>query len=416
MARPERDIEEVRMANEKLSGRSVIDAPAPSTSAASRPFPHDVTDDGARMSVVVINDLTALEKYVPAWEDLAASALEPNVFFEPWMMTPALRYLGAAKTILTALIFAADPSRPGASLLCGLFPLECGRGYAGLPVKYLRLWRHKHCYLTTPLIRAGYERPTLEAFFDWLATDARSGALIEFNMLPGAGAFHQALVDYLYISGKPNRIFDIYTRALFQPTVDADTYLCAALSAKHRKMIRRLERGLSEIGRLEYDALTPNDDAAVWIEEFLQLEASGWKGREGSALASNEPERSYFKSIATEAFRRGRLVMMALRLDGRPIAYKCNFLAGRGSFTFKIAFDENYARYSPGMLLEIENIRRLHAQSQIEWVDSCADPFNFMFNRLWLSRRTIQNLIVSTGKAPGAFIVSVTPLLSWINR
>ena len=108
--------------------------------------------------------------------------------------------------------------------------------------------------------------------------------------------------------------------------------------------------------------------------------------------------------------------MQALRLDGRPIAYKLDFLAGRGSFTFKIAFDENYARYSPGMLLEIENVRRLHAQSQIEWVDSCTDPFNFMFNRLWPARRTIQNLIVSTGNAPGDFVVSVIPLLSWINR
>src|SRR5262245_56724227 len=138
------------MANEKLTGGSVIVAPGPPLPDASHPATGDVTAHGARMSVVVIDDLTALEKYVPAWEGLAASASEPNVFFEPWMMTPALRYLGAAKTILTALIFAADPSRPGTSLLCGLFPLECGRGYKGLPVKFLRLWRHKHCFLTTP--------------------------------------------------------------------------------------------------------------------------------------------------------------------------------------------------------------------------------------------------------------------------
>jgi CelD/BcsL family acetyltransferase involved in cellulose biosynthesis/glycosyltransferase involved in cell wall biosynthesis len=368
-----------------------------------------------QMSVMVVTTLADLAEFLPAWEDLAASALEPNVFYEPWMMAPALHNLCAAKSLLTALIFTSDPARPGAPLLCGLFPLECGRGYKGAPVKFLRLWRHKHCYLTTPLIRAGYERRTLEAFFDWLATDTRSGALVEFNMIAGAGLFHQTLVDYLYSSGKPNRFFDSHTRALFQPSVDADTYLRAALSTKHLKMIRRQERQLSEIGRLEYDALTPDDDAVTWIEEFLQLEASGWKGRESSALASNEPERRYFKAIAMEAFRRGRLAMLALRLDGRPIAYKLNFLAGRASFTFKIAFDENYARYSPGLLLEIENVRRLHAQSRIEWVDSCADPFNFMFNRLWLARRTIQNLIVSTGKAPGAFVVSVTPLLCWIN-
>jgi CelD/BcsL family acetyltransferase involved in cellulose biosynthesis len=368
-----------------------------------------------QMSVMAVT-AARLANFLPEWEDLAASALEPNIFYEPWMMMPAIQHLGAAKPLLIALIYTTDPARPGAPMLCGLFPLECGRGYKGAPVKFLRLWRHIHCYLSVPLIRAGYERQTLEAFFDWLATDERSGALIEFNMLSGEGPFHQTLVDYLYRSGKPNRIYDSHTRALFRPAADADNYLSAALSSKHRKMIRRLERELAEIGRLEYDELTPNDAAAVWIEEFLQLEASGWKGRESSAMASNEPERSYFKSIATEAFRRGRLVMLALRLDGRPVAYKCDFLAGSGSFTFKIAFDENYSRYSPGLLLEIENVRRLHTQLQIEWVDSCADPFNFMFNRLWPARRTIQNLIVSSGQAPGDLVVSLTPLLSWINR
>lgn len=368
------------------------------------------------MSVTVATTPADLAEFLPAWEDLAASALEPNVFYEPWMMAPALRNFGDAKTLLIALIFTTDTARSGTPLLCGFFPLECGRGYKGLPVKFLRLWRHKHCFLATPLIRAGYERRTLEAFFNWLATDARSGALVEFNMIDGAGPFHQALVDYLYSSGKTNRFFDSHTRALFQPSVDAESYLCAALSAKHRNMNRRRERGLSEIGRLEYDALGPDDDAGVWIEEFLQLEASGWKGRESSALASNESERGYFKVIATEAFRRGRLAMLALRLDGRPIAYKCDFLAGRGSFCFKIAFDENYAHYSPGMLLEIENVRRLHAQSRIEWVDSCADPFSLMFNRLWLGRRTIQNLIVSTGKAPGDLFISMIPFLSWMKR
>jgi hypothetical protein len=173
---------------------------------------------------------------------------------------------------------------------------------------------------------------------------------------------------------------------------------------------------LSEVGRLDYDEIAPNADASVWIEEFLQLESSGWKGREGSAMNSNEPDRCFFKAITTEAFRRERLEMIALRLEGRPIAYKCNFLAGRASFTFKIAFDENYSQFSPGMLLEIENVRRLHAQSKIEWVDSCADPGNFMFNRLWLGRRTIQNVLVSTGKAPGDLFVSASPLFSWINH
>ena len=49
--------------------------------------------------------------------------------------------------------------------------------------------------------------------------------------------------------------------------------------------------------------------------------------------------------------------MLALRLDGAPIAMKFNVEAGDGAFALKVAFDEAYARFSPGVALEIESIR-----------------------------------------------------------
>jgi Acetyltransferase (GNAT) domain len=414
-------MEEVRVANEKVTGGSVIDAPAPPLAGASRPSARDVIADGAEMSVVVINDLTALEKYVPAWEDLAANAIEPNAFYEPWMLMPAIRAFGAGRRLHFALVLANEPARrDGAPLLCGIFPLEQQSHYQGLgrklPFKALRLWKHKYCYLCTPLVREGYGRQVIAAFFDWLDAGSHDCSLMEFRFIAGDGLFKGLLIDYFERHAKLHYITMYFLRAMFRPTIDADTYICAALSAKHRKMIRRQERQLSEIGRLEYDALTPDDDVALWIEEFLQLEASGWKGREKTAIASDESDQSYFRSIAKEAFRRGRLSMQALRLDGRPIAYKCDFPTGRGLFTFRIAFDENYARNSPGMLLEIENIRRLHARSQIDWVDSCNDSFSLMFNRLWLARRTILNVVVGAGKTWGDLVVAGIPLLKLLNR
>lgn len=409
------------MANEKLTGGSVIDAPAPPLPGESRPSARDVTADGAGMSVVVINDLTALEKYVPAWEDLAANAIESNAFYEPWMLMPAIRAFGAGRRLQFALVLANEPARhDGPPLLCGVFPLEQQNHYQGLsrklPFKTLRLWKHKYCYLCTPLVREGYGRQVIAAFFDWLDAGSHDCSLMEFRFIAGDGLFNGLLIDYFERHAKLHYISLYFMRAMFRPTIDADTYLCAALSSKHRKMIRRQERQLSEIGRLEYDELTPDDDVAVWIEEFLQLEASGWKGRENTAIASDKSDQSYFRTIAKEAFRRGRLSMSALRLDGRPIAYKCDFPAGRGLFTFRIAFDENYARNSPGMLLEIENVRRLHARSQIDWVDSCNDSVSFMFNRLWLARRTILDVVVGAGKTWGYLVVAAIPLLKLLNR
>ena len=51
------------------------------------------------MSVVIVDDLTALEKHIAAWEELAAAAIEPNVFYEPWMLMPALRAYGNSRAL-----------------------------------------------------------------------------------------------------------------------------------------------------------------------------------------------------------------------------------------------------------------------------------------------------------------------------
>jgi hypothetical protein len=64
------------------------------------------------MSVVIVDDLTALEKHIAAWEELAATAIEPNVFYEPWMLMPALRAYGGAGRLLFALVQTPDPARP----------------------------------------------------------------------------------------------------------------------------------------------------------------------------------------------------------------------------------------------------------------------------------------------------------------
>jgi hypothetical protein len=90
---------------------------------------------------------------------------------------------------------------------------------------------------------------------------------------------------------------------------------------------------------------------------------------------------------------------------------KCNFLAHDGAFAFKIAYDEAYARFSPGTLLELENIREFHRRDELRWMDSCAVSDHFMANRLWLDRRSLATVLTTTGKATGELLVSSLPLL-----
>ena len=50
------------------------------------------------LTVEIVQDITALEQHVAAWQDLAVGAAEPNVFYEPWMLLPRCEHLAWAKT------------------------------------------------------------------------------------------------------------------------------------------------------------------------------------------------------------------------------------------------------------------------------------------------------------------------------
>lgn len=382
--------------------------PSPPSSVSLPARSPSALESAARVAVRLVTDLSALAHHVPAWEDLANNAAEANVFYEPWMLLPAVEQLRGHKDLLFVLV---HEGQPGGRLL-GLFPLERQWRPWPLPVRTLTLWRHTHCYLCTPLVRAGHEADCVQALFDWLK-EARQGAAVVTLPLQTQGG---ALQRHLHQHSTVHLAIQRHTRAFFERDASSESYLAAALPGKSRKELRRQGKRLGECGRLEYVQYQPGDDLQPWLDDFLRLEAAGWKGRQGTALAKQPADRAFFRSVLTAASGRGRLLMTALRLDGRPVAMKCNLTAGAGAFSFKIAFDEGFARYSPGVLLEIDTIQRLHEPGAARWMDSCAEPDHSMINRLWTGRRTIETLMASTGRAPGDLIVSAWPWFKWLKQ
>ena len=371
----------------------LTDAPTPGRlpQAPSDDFETEVVTDWSR--------LAALEQ---EWQDLAAAASEPNPFYEPWMLLPALHAYGSGARLEVLLVSATHRGR---RLLYGLFPIAWRRGRA-------ELWKHRSCYLATPLLRSGFGREALRCFFDYLE---RSCGLVRLDDVPGDGPFHLHLVDELNRRGWASLVSSWYTRALFRPASSGDQFLERALNGKRRKELRRQRARLAELGHLEVCELRPDEDPAPWIREFLSLEASGWKGARGVAAALHPAERAFMEATAARAHQRGRLMMIGLRLDGRPVALKYNLLAGDGAFAFKIAFDESFARYSPGVLLELDNIHRLHRMPAVRWMDSCAAPNRFMINHLWPERREMQTVFFSTGRALPSLLLALVPLLQFLR-
>jgi hypothetical protein len=363
--------------------------------------------------VLAIEDVAELRQHANALDELAKSAAEPNVFLEPWMLFPALEAFGRRKLIVFLLLFIDDPVN---SRLCGFIPLERRVSFHGLPFPSLTLWRYPHSFLATPLMRKGCTDEVMAAFFAWVQNQRRGALLLELPRISCFGDLHTALELALEQGHKLEMADTRYERALFRPRENADTYIQEALSKKRRREFKRLERQLSELGKLVFDKMSADNNPESWIEEFLRLEAAGWKGREGTAFAMQAENRAFFLKMAKEAALRGRLEMLALRLDGKAIAMKCNLLTKNGSFAFKIAYDESFRQYSPGVLLELAQIRLLHDDSAREWMDSCADSDHFMLNRLWLDRKSLRTLVVSTGHPLGNPAVKVVRFLKSLMR
>jgi CelD/BcsL family acetyltransferase involved in cellulose biosynthesis len=380
------------------------------------------TGDGAShrgkrlFSIVVTRSEDELRPWLAQWEQLATGAAEPNVFYEPWMLLPAMRHLAAGIQLRMLLVLASDSSGPSHEPeLCGVFPLEFRRiCRAGMTV--CRTWKYSHCFYCTPLLKQEYAADCLRTLLDWLATDREGAAVMQFNHVAGEGLFHQALVDCLFERQSAYLVSDCHTRALLRCAPDAEAYLHGALSGETKREHARRFRRLGEAGHVEFAQLGPGDDMQAWVARFLELEAAGWKGKLGTALASTDSDRNFIQEVVAGAFARDRLLAPALVLDGRPIAQRIAFTAAPGAFSFKTAYAEEFAKRCPGALLEIENIRRVHALPQIRWMDSCTRPDNPLMNRLWMHRRTIQSVAVATGKTPGGLAVTAMPLLQMLKR
>jgi CelD/BcsL family acetyltransferase involved in cellulose biosynthesis len=239
--------------------------------------------------------------------------------------------------------------------------------------------------------------------------------VITLRELRGDGPFHQALLDGLNARRWLHVGLRRTTRALLRPAADAETYLAQALAGKRRKELRRQHDRLHEQGGLDLATLAPDEDPGPWLQSFLRLEAAGWKGRDGEAMGASAATRLFFLEAMRAGHQQGRLHVMALRLGGQSVAMKVNLLAGGGAFAFKIAFDEQWARYSPGVQLEIANLHWFHERG-LAWMDSCAHHARFMINHLWMDRRPVEMLAFSNGHASTSLMVSLLPAVGWARR
>lgn len=326
---------------------------------------------------------------IAAWDRLAHDPTEPNPFLESWYLLPALRAFDPHGSVQLLRV-----ERHGA--LIGLLPLARCPRYYRWPIPHLAGWNHANAFVGAPLVARGAERAFWNALLNWADRNGDSALFLHLTELPLSGPLHAALIAVCADQNRRAALVHREDRALLHSELAGEGYFEAALSGKKRKELRRQHTRLSELGKLAVERSRDADGVDAWADAFLALERSGWKGSAGSAMASDPRTAALLRESLRGAAQRGKLERLALTLDGAPIAMLATFLTPPGAFSYKTAFDERFARFSPGVLLQRENLALLDDPA-LSWCDSCAAANHPMIDHLWRERRAMGRVSIAIG-------------------
>jgi hypothetical protein len=324
-------------------------------------------------------------------EHLCARTVEPNIFFNPRFLAPAMPRLEDREVRLAVIRDGEEDS----SRLRLLVPFSVERPATPLGVSIMRTWSSPFGPLGTPLVDRDDPTGVIEDFFDMLARPHLK--LPKVLVLPEVrldgpvaslfGMVAENLGLTLVTTGEVKRPF-------LESDLDGQSYLKTALKPHHMREFKRLRRRLGDLGKLEHRIARTAEEVRLGAEAFLTLEAAGWKGRERTAMAVDRFRAAFAREALHRLSEQDLCRVHSLTLDGKVIACLVVFIEAGIAYTWKTAYDEAYEKFSPGTLLMLDVTVQHLEDPNIMATDSCAVPDHPVMSRLWTERKPIGTIVI----------------------
>jgi hypothetical protein len=335
--------------------------------------------------------LASVADVTEPWKALAACALEPNIFYEPALAFAAAPVFG--RDVGAILVWSGtEPNR-----LVGFFPVRIERRRYGITLPILVGWTHPYGPSGAPLVDRDCAEDAIEAALDFVAGDAGLPDLLLLPFAPAAGPFATALAVAVFKREGRIAWFAQHGRALLTPALQRPNYLDRVVPGKKRKELRRQARRLAEQGKLYAVSTCEPSRINDALDAFTTLEAKGWKGRARTAAALNPDVGRFMRRAVRALAGAGQARVDRLMLGDRVIAAAILLRSGSAGWFWKVTYDEELARASPGVQLALELTESLLADPTIGRVDSCATPDHPMIDHLWRDRLMLADQLIALG-------------------
>ena len=327
----------------------------------------------------------ALPMLLPAWEDLCGRSVEDNVYYSPRYARALLDSVESDRVIGFAVVWDE-------TTLVALLPFTNSKFAVPLLQPAGRAWQSKYTFSCMPLLDKLRKTEAAAALLDVLASLSAGEWIIPAVNIKGDAC--QAMIAGLEQKGLPWRFLNDFPRAILQAGSTFDEHIKRHVASNRRKGLARNRRRLEELGKVEHESHSFGDGLDRAVSAFLNIEASGWKGKQGTALSCNEKTRQFAINAFTGEKANSICRADVLTLNGAPIAVSLITLAGRTGFAVKCSYDEAYRSYGPGLLLEIEVVRSFLSENWASRLDS-ATAGTHVIDSLWSGRIEVADLIFS---------------------
>jgi len=153
-----------------------------------------------------------------------------------------------------------------------------------------------------------------------------------------------------------------------------------SLSGRRTKELRRLARRLEHDVGARVESLAQPVELEQELEQALAVEASGWKGRRGTAILDDDPTDRFYREMARAFHARGELRFSRITARERLVAFDLCLVSHGRVWIPKGSIDEEFGRFSPGRVLLLAEIEAAFA-SGLDGVELLGDaePYKLPF-------------------------------------
>lgn len=315
--------------------------------------------------------------------DALARRAAPNAF-----MHPAALAAVAENGFARLHVLAAWHGDGTARTLVGLWALGQTR-VARLGPSILSSPPYDYSFVGNAVVDPDHLDVVIAAFFDCIARTPALPKVIRLKLIDAdAPTFGPMMAALATRRGQVLRLAE-------QPRPFLAREADRKRSGSTAKKLRQDWNKLSAQGAVDIANERNADDVRAAFEIFLDMERKSWKGANRTALLSDDDDADFARRLIGNLAAVRNASVALLRLDGNAVAAQVLLYCGTMAYTWKIAYDAAFSKFSPGALL-VDKVSDALFASGVTQIESCATQESFMA-QLWTGRRATVELLLDLG-------------------